>query len=57
MVAQLAVDRGCQRLDWSVLDWNALAIDFYRRLGAVPLGDWTTMRLQGQALDEVARGA
>jgi diamine N-acetyltransferase len=55
-VAQLAVDRGCQRLDWSVLDWNALAIDFYRRLGAVPLGDWTTMRLQGQALDDVARG-
>ena len=49
-VAQATVERGGRRLDWSVLDWNAPALDFYRRLGARPLDDWTTMRLAGDAL-------
>lgn len=54
-LAALAVAQGCQRLDWSVLDWNAPAIDFYRRLGARALDDWTTMRLEGEALQAVGR--
>ena len=49
-VAQEAVRAGAHRLDWVVLDWNRLALDFYRRLGARPLSDWTTMRLTGDAL-------
>ncbi|HEX8299696.1 MAG TPA: GNAT family N-acetyltransferase [Rubricoccaceae bacterium] len=49
-VAQEAVRRGAGRLDWVVLDWNRPAIDFYRRLGAVPMDDWTGMRLTGDAL-------
>jgi GNAT superfamily N-acetyltransferase len=44
-VARIAAERGCGRLDWSVLDWNKKAIDFYESLGAVPLSDWTGMRL------------
>ena len=55
-VAAEAVRRGAHRLDWVVLDWNRLAIDFYERLGAVPLSDWTVMRLQGEALAALARG-
>lgn len=49
-LAELAVARGCERLDWNVLDWNDLAIDFYKQLGAEPLEEWTTMRLSGDAL-------
>jgi GNAT superfamily N-acetyltransferase len=49
-VAALAVSRGCARLEWSVLDWNELAIGFYRRLGAQPMAGWTTMRLDGETL-------
>jgi GNAT superfamily N-acetyltransferase len=53
-VAEIAVARGCRRLDWSVLDWNAPAIAFYRKLGARPLDDWTTMRLEEEALQRLA---
>ncbi|AKC86533.1 GNAT family N-acetyltransferase [Pseudoxanthomonas suwonensis] len=49
-LAALAVERGCGRFEWSVLDWNAPAIDFYRRLGAVPMDGWTVQRLSGDAL-------
>lgn len=49
-VAGLARARGCGRLEWAVLDWNERAIALYRSLGAVPLDDWTTMRLTGGAL-------
>jgi len=49
------VQRGCRRMEWSVLDWNAPAIDFYRRLGARPMDGWTTFRLDGAALGELAR--
>jgi GNAT superfamily N-acetyltransferase len=49
-VARLAVARGCGRLEWSVLDWNAPAIGFYASLGARPMDDWTVFRLTGEAL-------
>jgi GNAT superfamily N-acetyltransferase len=49
-VAQLAVNRGCGRFEWSVLDWNQRAIDFYKKLGAVPLDDWTMFRVTDEAL-------
>jgi len=49
-LAALAVARGCARVEWSVLDWNAPAIDFYRSLGAVPKDEWTVYRLDGEAL-------
>ncbi|MFN4243333.1 MAG: GNAT family N-acetyltransferase [Tepidisphaerales bacterium] len=49
-VARLAVHRGCGRVEWSVLDWNAPSIAFYTSLGAVAMDDWTTYRLTGDAL-------
>lgn len=53
-VAAVTVARGGQRLDWSVLDWNEPAIGFYHRIGATPLDDWTTFRLTGDALRQLA---
>ena len=53
-VAQVAHDRGCQRLDLAVLDWNAPAIAFYESLGAEALDEWTTMRLSAEAISNVA---
>jgi hypothetical protein len=55
-LAKLAVERGCGRLEWAVLDWNSRAIDFYNRLGARPLTDWTVYRLTGEALQDLSRG-
>lgn len=52
-VAKLAVGRNAGRLEWSVLDWNDPAIGFYRKLGAEPLDDWTTMRLTGGPLEQL----
>lgn len=49
-LARTALERGCARLDWAVLDWNEPSIGFYRSLGAVPLDEWTTFRLSGAAL-------
>ncbi len=49
-LASLAVERGCGRLEWAVLDWNAPSIAFYQSLGARPLDDWTLFRLDGDAL-------
>jgi GNAT superfamily N-acetyltransferase len=54
-LARLAVERGCGRLDWAVLDWNEPALRFYRSLGAVPQEDWTLYRLGGDALRHVAK--
>ena len=54
-LAKLAVERGCGRLEWAVLDWNAPSIAFYRSLGAVAMDDWTTYRLAGDALGALAR--
>lgn len=56
-LAQLAVERGCGRFEWSVLDWNEPSIDFYRRLGARPLDDWTVYRIAGAELERLARHA
>ncbi|HHP7238478.1 GNAT family N-acetyltransferase [Longibacter sp.] len=53
-VARVAAARGCERVDWAVLDWNTPAIDFYRQIGAEPLDEWTTMRLTGNAIQRLA---
>jgi GNAT superfamily N-acetyltransferase len=53
-LAKLARERDCGRLEWSVLDWNELAIGFYETLGAVPMDEWTVYRLTGDALEELA---
>lgn len=55
-LARLAVERGCARLEWAVLDWNEPSIQFYRALGALPMDEWTTYRLAGDALTTLARG-
>jgi len=49
-LARLAVERGCGRMEWAVLDWNQRAIDFYRRMGARPMNEWTVFRLDGENL-------
>jgi GNAT superfamily N-acetyltransferase len=54
-LAAIAVERGCGRLEWSVLDWNEPAIDFYKRLGAVPMDGWTVHRVTGNALSVLAQ--
>lgn len=53
-LAALAVERGCGRLEWSVLDWNQRAIDFYESLGAKALDEWTMYRVTGDALTKLA---
>jgi len=53
-LAHTALERGCARLDWAVLDWNTPSIGFYRRLGAVDQSEWTTYRLDGPALVQLA---
>jgi GNAT superfamily N-acetyltransferase len=55
-LAQLAVARGCARFEWSCLDWNEPAIQFYRSLGARSQDEWVIYRLTGQALQEFAAG-
>jgi GNAT superfamily N-acetyltransferase len=54
-LARVALERGCGRLEWSVLNWNRDAISFYERLGAKPLSDWTVYRLTGEALTALGR--
>ncbi|MEV5725436.1 GNAT family N-acetyltransferase [Streptomyces pharetrae] len=54
-LARLCVERGYQRLEWSVLDWNEPAIGFYRSLGAVPQDEWTVYRLTDQALADLGK--
>lgn len=56
-LARIALDRNCGRLEWSVLNWNDLAIGFYKRLGAQPMNEWTTFRMTGQSLHELASRA
>jgi GNAT superfamily N-acetyltransferase len=53
-LARLTQHRGCARLSWAVLDWNQPAIEFYRKLGAIPLDDWTVFELSGTALERLA---
>lgn len=53
-LAQIAVERGCGRLEWSCLDWNKPSIDFYLSMGAVPMDEWTVYRVTGDTLEEIA---
>jgi GNAT superfamily N-acetyltransferase len=53
-LAEVCVERGHSRLEWSVLDWNTPSIDFYRAAGAVPLDEWTVFRLTDEALARFA---
>lgn len=53
-LAQIAIERDCGRFEWWVLDWNTPAIDFYRRLGAVGMDEWTVQRVSGEALRALA---
>ena len=53
-LARIAIERDCGRLEWSVLDWNQLAIDFYKKIGANPLDEWTMFRITGNALEQLA---
>ena len=53
-LAQIAVERGCGRLEWWCLDWNKPSIDFYRSMGAEPMDDWTVYRVAGDTLQKLA---
>ncbi|WP_275789207.1 GNAT family N-acetyltransferase [Pararhizobium gei] len=55
-LARIAVDKGCQRFEWSVLDWNEPAIKAYEAIGAEPMNEWTRYRLSGAALTRFAAG-
>ncbi len=54
-LAQIAVERGCGRFEWWCLDWNRPSIDFYLSLGAEPMSEWTTYRVAGEKLLELAK--
>jgi len=54
-LAGIARDRGCGRMEWSVLDWNTPAIDFYKALGAKPMDEWTVYRLDSAALENLEK--
>ena len=56
-LAALAVERQCGRFEWTVLDWNQPAIDFYQKLGATVLPEWRIVRVTGDALGQLATGA
>jgi GNAT superfamily N-acetyltransferase len=53
-LAQIACERGCGRFEWSALDWNTPAIQFYQRMGAKAMSEWTVFRLTGDALTRAA---
>ena len=55
-LAKLARERGCGRMEWSVLDWNEPAIKLYKGIGAVPMDEWTVYRFTGEALENLAAG-
>ncbi len=54
-LAQIAHERGCGRMEWAVLDWNEPAIQFYKKLGAKPMHEWTVFRLTQEEIGELAR--
>jgi GNAT superfamily N-acetyltransferase len=56
-LAQIAKERGCGRMEWAVLDWNDPAIQFYRKLGAKPMEEWTVFRLTGEGIARLADSA
>ena len=53
-VASIAVERGCQRLEWACLDWNTPSQEFYESFGAIPLNEWIVYRLTGSPLQDLA---
>ena len=53
-LARLAIDKGCWRIEWAVLNWNQSAIGFYQKLGAVAMDEWSVYRLFGKPLDQLA---
>ena len=55
-LASIAAERGCGMVEWGVLDWNQPSIEFYRKLGALPMDEWTKYRLTGEALERLASG-
>ena len=55
-LAQIAQERGCGRMEWAVLDWNDPAIQFYRKLGAEPMNEWTVFRLTQDGIAKLASG-
>ena len=54
-LAAIAVERGCGRFEWSCLDWNTPSIEFYKSMGAVPMDEWTSFRVSGKTLEELAK--
>jgi GNAT superfamily N-acetyltransferase len=56
-LAGIARERKCRRFEWAVLDWNTPAIEFYKKLGAMPMDGWTVYRLAGKALEDLDRKA
>jgi GNAT superfamily N-acetyltransferase len=56
-LAQIAQERGCGRMEWAVLDWNDPAIQFYRKLGAEPMNEWTVFRLTADGIAKLAGAA
>jgi GNAT superfamily N-acetyltransferase len=54
-LAKIAKDRNCGRFEWAVLDWNEPSIEFYKKLGAVPMNEWTIFRMTGEALERLAK--
>ena len=54
ILARIAVERGCGRLEWSCLDWNMSSIGFYRSIGAIPMDEWTVYRITGNTLKELS---
>ncbi|MAW80315.1 MAG: GNAT family N-acetyltransferase [Parvularcula sp.] len=55
-LARIALDHDCGRMEWSVLDWNAPSVAFYKSLGAEPMDEWTVYRLTGASLEHLAKG-
>lgn len=53
-LASIAVEEGCGRFEWWVLNWNEPSIRFYKSLGAVPMSEWTVYRVTGDALQKLA---
>ena len=54
-LARIAAERGCGRMEWAVLDWNEPAIQFYRKLGATPMDEWTVFRLTSDGISRLAK--
>jgi GNAT superfamily N-acetyltransferase len=53
-LGKLAIERDCGRIEWSVLDWNEPAIQFYKKLGAKPMDEWTVFRIDGSSINKLA---